>query len=260
MVSPPSVAASAGRKPPTPARSAAAMSGAASSTMPRLVLQPTAACVAATASRIRSPTGLPVAASGAPEASALASNCATVMPCPSLATCTLPGLSARSSRRQASTYACCKRSARSGEAGEDMLSERCGEVAGCHDLQALPRGHRVDFEHQQLAVAILDQVDAGIVGADRGGGGDALRGQLAGGGDPLATGAAPHIGDPAPAVAQHGGDWRAAHHHDAKVAPARRAADEALQVMHAGILLCRRRRFIRAKAHEAASLRAEQRL
>jgi hypothetical protein len=58
------------------------MSGAASSTMPRLVLQPTAARVAAMASRMRRPTAAAVTVNGSTDASALSAKSATVMPWP----------------------------------------------------------------------------------------------------------------------------------------------------------------------------------
>src|SRR5260370_4340688 len=149
---------------------------------------------------------------------------------------------------------------RSADAAEDMRGELCGKVARCDALQALPRRHGVHLEHQQPPILVLDQVDAGVIGADCRRRGDALRREIAGGGDRLAARAAAHIGDPTAAVAEHGGDGLAADHHDAEVAPALVASDEALQVVHARILLRRRPRLALAEAPEAAPLRAEQRL
>ena len=74
----PSTCASAARRS-LGLTSAAAASGAQSRMMPRLVLVPTAASVASTASRMRLPTRAPGRRSGAAAASALRTNSAAVM-------------------------------------------------------------------------------------------------------------------------------------------------------------------------------------
>jgi hypothetical protein len=82
-------------------RSTAAATGAHSSTMPRLVLQPATAQVAVIAASIRSPTRAPRANSGAADACALSMNCRACMPWPGDARLTLPGLGTAMSSSQA---------------------------------------------------------------------------------------------------------------------------------------------------------------
>ncbi len=45
-----------------------------------------------------------------------------------------------------------------------------GDIDAGGALQALPGRHRVHLQHHEFAARILDQVDPGIIGADRGGG------------------------------------------------------------------------------------------
>ena len=174
--------------------------------MPRLVLWPTAAMVAATLALMRSPTEAPASSERMrrdPRACLEVGrrSCAWSSP----KRCTLPGFSASSSARQASRKAwatcvavseprhapswprgrlACRRTEASVEEGRD---DGIGDARARDPLQPLPGRHAVHLEHERRPVAVLDDVDAGIVGADASGGAKSKIGKLFARGSPTSA-------------------------------------------------------------------------
>src|SRR6185437_2425515 len=258
-----STRATRSRNEPAPL-SAAAISGADSRMMPRLVLRGTACQLASTASRMRRPTARCGRQSAGAAAAALRRKSSTVMPCPSPCTCTLPGFSASISARQASRKARRKAAERGGSAAserDDMARDTIGDVDLGDALESFPGRHRIDLEHDELALGVLDEIDAAICGAD---GAARRHGELAepaGNGGGLACAAACDVGDPTGAAARHRGDGDLADDEDAEIAPPVVAPDIVLEVEHAVEAL----RWVgqlggAVDAAQAAPLGAEQRL
>src|SRR5258707_5603417 len=97
------------------------------------------------------------------------------------------------------------------------------DASGHADLETArrppPRRHRVDLEHDELAIAVLDEIDTAIVRADGAARGDRDFAKRAIDRGRLAPAAAGDIGDPAGAAARHRRDSGPADGQDAKVSP-----------------------------------------
>ena len=174
-----------------------------------------------------------------------------------------------SSARQALRNAAAIRSAsvtpspreRARERGDEIRRENCGD-GHCGDLlQPGPGRHAVDLEHRGPLVAVVEDVDAGDIGADRGGGAHRERLGIVVRHHRHGPAAALDVGDPFGRMAHHRRDHAAARHQQAKVVKAVTLdADELLQIVDPGGLAGRRQLVRRADQPQAAALRAEQRL
>src|SRR5258707_15432573 len=84
-----------------------------------------------------------------------------------------------------------------------MACDAGGDVALGNSLHPPPRRHRVDLEHDELAIAVLDEIDTAIVRADGAARGDRDFAKRAIDGGRPAPPAAGDIGDPAGDVTHH---------------------------------------------------------
>ena len=130
-----------------------------------------------------------------------------------------------------------------------------------HGLQPVPRRHGVHLEHEEASVLRLDDVDAGIVGADARGGAHRKIDQLLARDRGLGARALLDIGDPARAMSDHGGDDLALAHENPPVLVMRlRRRDELLEIIDPVHLLMRRQIGERGDEAQALALCPEQRL